>query len=131
MKRNDVMTGIVEPAVLDAYRVLATGEPLGYDSACRLGELSGEAVLDLLSLANKVKNRYASLPEGDHMHSCSILNAKSGVCGENCSFCAQSLHNRADVEQYQLLDEASVFDAADRVYSEGVRHFGIVTSGYG
>lgn len=131
MKGHDAMISLLDPTVIEAYRVLETGEPLAYGNACRLAKLSGEAVLDLLSLANKVRNRYAPLPEGDRMHRCSILNAKSGVCGENCSFCAQSLHNRADVEQYQLLDEQSVFDAAERVYREGVRHFGIVTSGYG
>ncbi len=124
------MTAMIDPLISEAYSVLETGTPVDYDLASRLGSIQGEAVPDLLSLANKVKNRYAS-SGGGALHSCSILNAKSGVCGENCRFCAQSLHNRADVEQYALLDRQHVLEAAGRVYAQGIRHFGIVTSGYG
>lgn len=121
---------MINNTIEKAYSVLETGEPLQYEEARVLAELEGEDVLDLLSLANKVKNRHAGLPEGD-LHSCSIINAKSGVCAENCRFCAQSLHNSADVEQYQLLDPERILQSAGELYSEGIRHFGIVTSGYG
>ncbi len=122
-------TGIGE-AVRKAYEVLETGEPLAREVAMELAALEGEDVMDLASLANKVRNRYASLP-GEGLHSCSIVNAKSGVCAENCRFCAQSLHNTADVEQYSLLDAGNIVEAAGEVYRQGVRRFGIVTSGYG
>ncbi|RDD29294.1 biotin synthase BioB [Prosthecochloris sp. ZM] len=120
---------VIDPLIQEAYGVLETGRSVSYDLATRLATLRGEAVVDLLSLANKVKNRFAA-PDGA-LHSCSILNAKSGACSENCRFCAQSLHNQADVESYSLLDRSKVFEAAGRVYAKGVRHFGIVTSGYG
>ena len=125
------MSGIaVHESIRKAYSVLDTGEPLSFALAVELAGLAGEDVPDLLSLANKVKNRHAVLPEGS-LHSCSIINAKSGVCAENCRFCAQSLHNSADVEQYPLLDPESILASAGEIYSEGIRHFGVVTSGYG
>ena len=124
------MTVEMNKSIVNAYSVLETGEPLPFDVAVELAHLAGEDVPDLLSLANKVKNRYATLSEGA-LHSCSIINAKSGVCAENCRFCAQSLHNSADVEQYSLLDAEAIVQSAGDVYDEGIRHFGVVTSGYG
>ncbi|MEC9486900.1 MAG: biotin synthase BioB [Prosthecochloris sp.] len=123
------MSRLIDSRIEEAYEVLDTGVALSYDLACALAELHGEAVPDLLSLANKVKNRYAA--SGGAVHSCSILNARSGSCAENCRFCAQSLHNAAEVDRYGLMERRKVLEAAGRVYARGVRHFGIVTSGYG
>ena len=77
----------LHPQIAAAYRVLETGEPISHDEALLLADLPGELALDLASLANKVKNRYGTGPES--LHACSIMNAKSGVCGEICRFCAQ------------------------------------------
>ena len=120
---------MLHPAIAAAYRVLETGEPIGHAEALLLAALPGELSLDLLSLANKVKNRYADSTE--LLHACSIMNAKSGVCGENCRFCAQSRHNQAEIEVYDLVDEESVLIEARNCFAAGVSHFGIVTSGYG
>lgn len=120
---------MLHPSVASAYSVLETGEPVSYADALLLAALPGELALDLASLANKVKNRYAGGMET--LHACSIMNAKSGVCGENCRFCAQSRHNNADIEVYDLVDEESVLTEARNCFAEGVSHFGIVTSGYG
>ena len=120
---------VLHPHIAAAYRVLETGEPILHAEALLLADLPGELALDLAALANKVKNRYGSGPEA--LHTCSIMNAKSGVCGENCRFCAQSKHNRADVEVYDLVDEESVLLEARNCFASGISHFGIVTSGYG
>jgi len=120
---------ILHPQIAAAYRVLETGEPISYAEALLLADLPGELALDLAALANKVKNRYGSGVES--LHACSIMNAKSGVCGENCKFCAQSHHNHADIEVYDLVNEDSALIEARNCIAEGVSHFGIVTSGYG
>ena len=122
-------TTTIHPQIAAAYRVLETGEPISRNEAVLLADLPGELALDLAALANKVKNRYSNGSES--LHACSIMNAKSGVCGENCKFCAQSRHNRADIEVYDLVDEESVLIEARNCVAEGVSHFGIVTSGYG
>jgi biotin synthase len=121
----------LHPSIAAAYRVLETGEPIRREDARQLSRLPGDQVLDLASLANKVKNRYASGTFSASLHACSIMNAKSGVCSENCRFCAQSRHNSANIEVYDLVSEESLLIEARHAMAEGVSHFGIVTSGYG
>ncbi len=121
----------LHPALAAAYRVLETGEPIVKEDALLLSRLPGEHVLDLASLANKVRNRYGAAAETGELHACSIMNAKSGICGENCRFCAQSKHNNANIEVYDLVSDESVLIEARHAVAEGVSHFGIVTSGYG
>lgn len=117
---------MLHTAVQQAYCVLETGTPLSREIAYALAEISGEDTLDLLSLANKVKNRYSR----GH-HACSIVNAKSKMCGENCRFCAQSVHYQANVDVYGLMNPERILQAAAATHESGVNHFGIVTSGYG
>jgi len=68
---------------------------------------------------------------GNKVDACSIVNAKSGGCSEDCAFCAQSAHHSANAEYYPLLPEAAILSAAEKAYSHGVRRFCIVTSGRG
>lgn len=116
----------LHPAIREAYTVLETGTPLEPPLALRLSELPGECVLDLISLAHKVRLAFAP-----GLHACSIVNAKSGACPENCRFCAQSAHHAAQVPEYGLLDPAELLSRAQAVWENGVRRFGIVTAGTG
>ncbi len=122
-------SSVIHQAVIDAYRVLDTGEPLDRETALRLAALPGDAVLDLASLAHKVRLRYAD--ETASLHACSIMNAKSGECSENCRFCAQSRYNSAAIDVYDLAGEDAVLRQAEEAVDSGIPHFGIVTSGYG
>ncbi|MBQ9338004.1 MAG: biotin synthase BioB [Lentisphaeria bacterium] len=115
----------ISPDVAAAYKVL-DGKTLSEAEAMALTELSGNDILDLVSLANKVRDKFAP-----KIVPCSIINAKSGVCSQNCKFCAQSGHHRTEIESYPLLDTEKIVGSARIVYEQGVRSFGIVTSGYG
>jgi biotin synthase len=116
----------IHPLIEDAYRVLE-GATLGRDELLALArEIHGEDLLDLISLANKVRRKFA--PQWSR---CSIINAKSGKCGEDCRFCAQSGHHSSQIETYPLLEPEKVLAAAQKVHAEGVRTFGYVTSGRG
>ncbi|MCE1273211.1 MAG: biotin synthase BioB [Chlorobiales bacterium] len=123
------MTSRLHPDIERAYSVLDTGTPIDFELASALGRLPDGDVLDLVSLSNKVKHRHAM--NRGAIHACSIMNAKSGVCGENCRFCAQSKHNNASIDVYGLVDESAVMEQARSTFAQGVSHFGIVTSGYG
>jgi len=117
---------MVHTAIQQAYSVLENGAGISKESVRELAGLSGENTLDLISLANKVKNRFSS-----GLHACSIINAKSKMCGENCRFCAQSVHHNTNVEEYGLMNPERILKDAEAAYKKGISHFGIVTSGLG
>ncbi len=117
---------MLNPLIENACKVL-DGSELTRAEALELAErIEGEDVLDLISLANKVRKKFAA-----PFFACSILNAKSGACAQNCRFCAQSAHHHAAIESYPLLAPEQVLEAARQVYGAGVRTFGYVTSGRG
>jgi len=62
---------------------------------------------------------------------CSIINARSGACPENCAFCAQSAHHSCTVESYPLIGAGRIAAARELASRQPISHFGIVTSGPG
>ncbi len=117
---------MINSTIQKAYSVLETGIGIDEQTANELINLKGTDILDLMSLANKVTKKYS-----EDMHSCSIVNAKSGVCRENCKFCAQSAHYNVDIETYDLMNPETLLEKAREVRAGGVERFGIVTSGTG
>lgn len=73
--------------------------------------------------------RMREMRSGNRVDACSIINAKSGNCSEDCAYCAQSAHHDTGAEVYPLLSEDRVVGAAKRAFDHGVRRFCIVTSG--
>lgn len=66
---------------------------------------------------------------GNHIDLCTIINGKSGRCGENCKYCAQAACHKTGVEVYDFLSEEKIFNAALKNQNIGVNRFSIVTSG--
>lgn len=66
---------------------------------------------------------------GDKINLCSIINARSGRCPEDCKYCAQSAHYNTACEVYDFLPMEKIVEAAKFNASEGVDRFSIVTSG--
>lgn len=60
---------------------------------------------------------------------CSIISAKTGKCGENCKYCAQSSHYRTNIETHPLVTVEDVRKAALESRNNGANRFSIVTSG--
>lgn len=68
---------------------------------------------------------------GEKVDLCTIISGRSGKCGENCKFCAQSAHNHTSCEVYDFMDEDEIIAAARANQAEGVDRFAIVDSGRG
>ncbi len=60
---------------------------------------------------------------------CAILNVKSGHCGENCAFCSQSSHHKADIQSYPFLGFDEIFSRVEKMTNRGLTYLGLVTSG--
>ncbi len=111
--------------ILDtAERVLA-GEVLGVDEALKLSAVTGSDRYLLFAEASRIRERFV----GNVVHLCSIINAKSGRCAENCAFCAQSAHHDTGVPVYALVDEDEIVRSAALAEENGAGCYGIVTSG--
>jgi len=59
---------------------------------------------------------------------CVIINAKSGLCSEDCAFCSQAASSRADIVKYPLLPQAKLLTAAQEAAAQGAARFSLVTS---
>lgn len=95
------------------------------EEAFFLSSMDGARTLEFLSAAYRVRRRF----RGDAMDLCSIVNAKSGSCSEDCAYCAQSSRSSAGIAQYPLISKDAVIAKAREAKEGGSRRFCIVTSG--
>ena len=99
----------------------------------RLSEAEGLAVLrsddrellDLLAAAYRVRYRWF----GNRVHLNFLINAKSGMCGEDCGYCSQSCTSQAAIQRYDLLETQAVLDGARMAAESQAGTYCIVTSG--
>jgi len=82
-------------------------------------------LLLLLVHANKIRQ----LNKGLNVITCSIVNAKSGGCSEDCAFCSQSSFHTSEIEMYPLMSAEEILERALRALKFGAVEFSIVTSG--
>ena len=94
--------------------------------ALRLLRLPPDHSDALLAAADELRRAHS----GNRVKTCSIINAKSGRCSENCSFCAQSAHHATELQDYPLMSADEMLARAAREEHHSLR-CGIVTAGRG
>ncbi|MCC0654093.1 biotin synthase BioB [Clostridioides sp. ES-S-0001-03] len=104
-------------------------------------EINYEEALNLISIDTNNKNNFDILLKsaneireyfmGRKVDLCTIMNAKSGKCSEDCKFCAQSSHYKTGVDEYSLLEYNEILKRAKEMESKGVHRFSLVASGKG
>ncbi len=98
------------------------------------GDITREEVLTLVREAPlyelfSIASFLRETCRGRRVDLCSIVNAKSGACPEDCSYCAQSARYPTEAEVFPLLPKEKILEAACRAKENGARRFCIVTSG--
>jgi len=68
---------------------------------------------------------------GDSTDLCSLVNAKSGGCAEDCGFCAQSRYAEAPTPMHPLMEPEQILAHALAAEAAGAHRFCMVTQGQG
>jgi biotin synthase len=109
-----------------ADRVLA-GDTLSPDDALAVLECPDDELLDLLSAAFRVRRRWF----GNQVQLYFLMNAKSGLCPEDCGYCSQSKVSGAEIPRYNLLSRDKLLDGARVAAERKARTYCIVISARG
>ncbi len=99
---------------------------IGIEEALEILSCEDDAALEnIFDMATRL--RVASFQ--NRISACSVINARCGGCTEDCAFCAQSAHSKAQVRLYPLVSETEILHAARKAGSDRAAMLGIVTSG--
>ncbi len=99
-------------------------EPESESDSVKVAE---ERLNELCHAAGEIRDHFT----GKNFDTCSIVNARSGHCPEDCKWCAQSAHYKTGAESYDLIDEESCISLARRNSEMEIDKFSFVTSGRG
>ncbi len=106
-----------------ALALALRGIPVSIDDAM---ELDATATTDqLCDAADRIRRERC----GNYIDTCSIVNARSGHCSEDCKWCAQSARHHTGVEVYDEVGEDTLDAITDAAYRHGVQRLSLVTSG--
>lgn len=95
------------------------------DDAIALLRSDDSELLDILAASYRVRHRW----HGNRVHLNLLLNAKSGICPEDCGYCSQSRVASSDIPKYRLVDPATILDGARLAVERKARTYCIVISG--
>jgi biotin synthase len=121
------MKRAMKDAISNLREKVLNGGAITRAEAVELSRASGADLIDLFAAANRVREHF----HGTDLDICSIVNAKSGACSEDCIFCAQSAHHDTGAPVYPLIAVDQMARAAENAKKNGAKRFCIVTSGRG
>lgn len=103
------------------------GERLTQEEALGVLAAPDDEVLPMLHAAFEVRKHYYGKKVKLNM----IINAKSGLCPEDCGYCSQSVVSTAPVKKYSLLDKETLLAGAREAMERKAGTYCIVASGKG
>lgn len=115
--------------IAELSRPLAAGAFLSDAARRRLLETLPRATGETLDAFAAAADAVRRARRGNAVSLCAIISAKSGRCGENCAFCAQSGHYETSSPEHALLPPERIVEAAAAMARHGVARFGLVASG--
>lgn len=107
-------------------RRILEGQDVTEEEAYQLADVDISDLDYLLDAAQRITRHFMA---DNRFDTCSIINARSGRCPENCKWCAQSAHYKTSADVYPLVDRETCMRAADMNRHHGIHRFSLVTSG--
>ncbi|HEX5224894.1 MAG TPA: biotin synthase BioB [Solirubrobacteraceae bacterium] len=98
------------------------------EEALDLGELESHAQIEAL-IERAWRARVERFADATDM--CSLVNAKSGGCAEDCGFCAQSRFAEAETPLHAMMEPEQILEHARAAEAAGAHRFCMVTQGQG
>ncbi|GAB6165236.1 biotin synthase BioB [Thermostilla marina] len=104
-----------------------TGHRLTHEEASAVLASDDAELLDVLSAAYRVRRHF----HGHRVRLNFLINAKSGLCAEDCAYCSQAKNSRAAISKYPLVDREQLLDGARVAAERKASTYCIVISGRG
>jgi biotin synthase len=101
------------------------GQPVTADQALAILESDDDQLLDLIAAAYRLRLKHF----GKTVQLYFLVNAKSGLCPEDCNYCSQSKISDAPIEKYRMLTPEQLLEGARVAYERGSKTYCIVISG--
>jgi len=98
------------------------------EEALALGELEDHGAIEAL-IERAWRARVERFADSTDM--CSLVNAKSGGCAEDCGFCAQSRFAEAETPMHAMMEPEQILEHARAAEEAGAHRFCMVTQGQG
>jgi biotin synthase len=98
------------------------------EEALSLGEIEDHEQIEAL-----IRRAWEARVErfADSTDMCSLVNAKSGGCAEDCGFCAQSRFADAETPMHAMMEPDQILEHARAAEAAGAHRFCMVTQGQG
>ncbi len=103
------------------------GETLSREQALAVLDCPDDELLDLLAAVYRVRRRWFE----NQVQLYFLMNAKSGLCPEDCNYCSQSKISEAEIPRYNLLNREKLLDGARLAAVQKARTYCIVISARG
>jgi biotin synthase len=116
-----------EKKIREMTKKVLDGGEITKDEAMMILNFPSNYLEVLFECATQIREKF----RGNKIDFCAIVNAKSGLCPEDCKFCAQSTKWRTQIKRYPLISVEEAVRRAKEAYDMGATKFGIVTSGRG
>ena len=85
-------------------------------------ELLKMPLSELIITANRIRHEETN----SKLELCNIMNAKSGLCAEDCKFCSQSARHATGINTYSLKKKEEMLEAAKQAKDIGAERFDIL-----
>lgn len=106
---------------------LLAGKTISTEQALAVLNCPDDQLLDLLAAVYRVRRQWF----GNEVQLYFLMNAKSGLCPEDCSYCSQSKVSEAEIPRYNLLSRERLLDGARVAAERQARTYCIVISARG
>ncbi len=103
------------------------GQSATREEALQVLDSSNDELLSVIAAAGKIRRHFF----GNRVRLNYLVNLKSGMCPEDCSYCSQRLGSQAEIMKYSWADPRAVHAAVEAGIGGGARRVCLVASGHG